>query len=225
MCGDFYVTVASVTTTTTTTAHGYLPVHLSAWVSIGPGHPYHTDQQPGRTPVHTAPLQSCGDWEDILEKTRRSTHDLCRLGAQKTARVVCATIQEPVVNECYLSKCTPSPRLAHEQVEGWWRSLCLLTLQLKPGAWWSPSGSLNTPAGGRAVGGFYLHDRNRRKEHTQTSEKEWFTISYSQWINKSSCAKSVGLSKKKGIEIYINKFTYRESEAKRVPLLNVLTCH
>lgn len=143
----------------------YPPVHLSAWVSRDPGRLRHTDRQPGRTPGRTAPLQSCDDWGDILEKTWESARHPCRPGVWK---MVCVTIDEQerreIMNECHLLKCTPSPRLAREEVEGWWRSLGLLTLQLKPEAWWSPSGSLNTPAGGRVVGGFYLHDRNGQKE-------------------------------------------------------------
>lgn len=82
------------------------------------------------------------------------------------------------VTERYLSKCTPSPRLPHEQVEGWWRSLCLLTLQLKPEAWWSASGYLNTPAQGHAVGRFYLHDRNSQKGQKpyRNFSKQWLII-------------------------------------------------
>lgn len=55
------------------------------------------------------------------------------------------------IKKCYLSKCTLFPRLAHQQVEGWWRSLCLQRPQLKPGAGWSPLGSPNTLAQGHAV--------------------------------------------------------------------------
>lgn len=50
-----------------------LPVHLSAWVSRGPVRLCRTDRQLAHTPGHTALPQSCADWEDILETTRRVT--------------------------------------------------------------------------------------------------------------------------------------------------------
>lgn len=62
----------------------------------------------------------------------------------------------------YPSGCTLFPSQAHEQVEEWWRSLCQLPPLLRPETWWSPSGSLSTPAPGHVVEGFYLHSSNRK---------------------------------------------------------------
>lgn len=66
------------------------------------------------------------------------------------------------LNRCYLSGCTLFPRQTHEQAEGWWRSPCQLAPLPRPEIWWSPSGSLSTPAPGRVVGGFYLCNSNRK---------------------------------------------------------------